>query len=309
MNPPRCENIFSVSHMDRVATRCTRDDDDEVDDDHDEETGELDSTGPGDDQKRKNDELKKLFKVKKRTEIWAFKEEKKRSVEKVEKGSFRETFEDFLRSEDQMVRTTPACGGCRCGHCPQDGCQFTMKGEIEYKRIKDNLEKKEGRWYADLPWKNPEDDRKALNMDLAEGERVMKQVEKSLVKKEGWKDSYNEQIKEMIDREVVKEVSEEEFEAWKEKGGSTFFLPHFAVEQPGKSTPIRIVWDASRKQAGGKKRMNDYLNKGPDGLVNDLSSILLDFRSHRHASICDVKKMHNRVLLNEPDQYMQLEEL
>ncbi len=132
--------------------------------------------------------------------------------------------------------------------------------------------------------------------------KTMRSVEKSLEKKPDWAEIYNDQMKEMLDRGIVREVPEEELNSWM---GPYYFLPHLAVQQPGKTTPVRICWDAKRTQGGGPS-MNSLLFKGPDNLVNDLARVLIGFRFGRLAAMCDIKKMHNRVLLEIEDTFMQL---
>ena len=47
--------------------------------------------------------------------------------------------EDFYKIEAMGVECTPKCGGCRCGHCPAGGKDYTLKEEQELKLIENNL--------------------------------------------------------------------------------------------------------------------------------------------------------------------------
>ena len=248
-----------------------------------------------------------IFKRMEKGESFAFKEiNKPVKPKKARDGTFEKFYQDFMWSESQMMNITPKCGSCACGSCPLEGCRYTLQGEKEMKLIEDGLSYEGGRWMARLPWKYPEE-KKKLDMTVEQGLRTMHQVEKSLSKNLEDQDCYNKQIEEMVQRGVVDEVSQEEFDQFKDEGGVTFFLPHLAVHQPHKvTTPVRICWDASRQQAHGVPRLNDIIAKGPDGIVPDLASIIINFRYGRHASIADIKKMHNRVLLQREDSFMQL---
>ena len=60
--------------------------------------------------------------------------------------------EDFYKIEAMGVECTPKCGGCRCGHCPAGGKDYTLKEEQELKLIENNLTYKGDHWEAQYPW-------------------------------------------------------------------------------------------------------------------------------------------------------------
>ena len=84
----------------------------------------------------------------------------------------------------------------------------------------------------------------------------------------------------------------------------TIIYPHLAVRQMKKSTPVRLCFDASRRQ-NGFPSMNDCLYKGPDRFVNNLLAVLLGFRNGRVGCAADIAKFHNKVFLIEKDVHMQ----
>ena len=51
--------------------------------------------------------------------------------------------------------------------------------------------------------------------------------------------------------------------------------------------------------------MNECLFKGPDRFLNGLVYVLVGFRYGRVGCMCDIKKMHNKVRLEEIDVHMQ----
>ncbi|XP_030834649.1 uncharacterized protein LOC115921367 [Strongylocentrotus purpuratus] len=69
--------------------------------------------------------------------------------------------------------------------------------------------------------------------------------------------------------------------------GSTNYIPHHGIYH-SKKNKLRIVFDCSAKFAG--TCLNDHLLKGPD-LTNNLTGVLLRFRKHKVAVLCDVEKM------------------
>lgn len=61
------------------------------------------------------------------------------------------------------------------------------------------------------------------------------------------------------------------------------------------NSKFRVVWDASARSSNGLS-LNDSLYAGPK-LHRDISDILLKFRSHPIAFICDIKQMYCQILV------------
>ena len=123
-----------------------------------------------------------------------------------------------------------------------------------------------------------------------------------LLNNKDWGDTYKLQIQDMLERGVARHVSSEELAAYK---GTVNYLPHLAVKNPkSESTPVRIVFDASRPQGGGPS-LNTILAKGPDRFLNNLAEVIIRFRNGVWAVKGDVKKMYNCVALEPEDCYVQ----
>ena len=74
------------------------------------------------------------------------------------------------------------------------------------------------------------------------------------------------------------------------------YLPHHGIERPGKSTALRIVYDASAKACCDQISLNDALYRGPV-ILTSLVGILLRFRTYPIALVSDIKKAFLQVRL------------
>ncbi|KAL5018700.1 hypothetical protein ScPMuIL_004422 [Solemya velum] len=84
-----------------------------------------------------------------------------------------------------------------------------------------------------------------------------------------------------------------------EKAGG-WYLPHFPVVRPEKATTkTRVVFDASAKCDG--VCLNDMIHQGPK-LQKDLFDVLLRFRKHHVALVCDIKEMYLRIKIAPEDR-------
>ena len=109
----------------------------------------------------------------------------------------------------------------------------------------------------------------------------------------------------MLQRNVVKKVPKEEMDEFIRSGGTVNYLPHLPAFNPkSKSTPIRVVFDASRQQEGGPS-LNQLLAKGPDRYLNNLAEVITKFRAGRNAAQGDIMKMFNAVELEYRDSFLQ----
>lgn len=113
--------------------------------------------------------------------------------------------EDFYNLENLGIECTPRCGGCKCGRCPLGSKNYTIKEERELALIERNInyDHEAKRWIAQYPWiKDPNDlpDRKvAFGKLISTERRLTKNSEHAKV--------YKEQIRDMVDRGVARELS------------------------------------------------------------------------------------------------------
>ncbi|KAL6742656.1 hypothetical protein Aduo_015786 [Ancylostoma duodenale] len=94
---------------------------------------------------------------------------------------------------------------------------------------------------------------------------------------------YNNALREYSDQGIIEEIQEPDRD-----GVTTFYLPHRHVWTPGKSTQLRIVFDAS-SHAKGELSLNDVVHQGYS-LTSCIFDILMKFRTYDNAMIADIQK-------------------
>ena len=208
---------------------------------------------------------------------------------------------DFFNMEKLGTVVEPRCGSCKCGKCPVPGSRYSFREESELKLIDENLsyDEESGCWVTKYPFLFPKD---MLKGSKEVAMKSMVATERTLRRKGDWAQIYQDQIDDMVTRGVARIVPSKELESFK---GTINYLPHLAAVNPrSQSTPVRIVFDASRAQGGGPS-LNQILAKGPDRFLNNLAGVILNFRSGRIAVKGDVRKMYNCVKLTPEDSFTQ----
>merc|ERR1712237_82316 len=212
-----------------------------------------------------------------------------------------ETQASYFDRENLCTIVEPHCGGCKCGKCPIPGSRFSHSEEGELRKIRDNLVHNGKCWQTAYPFLFP---RELLKASYKSGMKVLESTEKSLKRNGGGK-QYNACIEEMLQHKVVKKVLKEEMDEFICSGGVVNYLPHLPAFNPkSKSTPIHVVFDASRQQEGGPS-LNQLLVKGPDRYLNNLAEVITKFRVGRNVAQGDIKKMFNAVELEYKDTFLQ----
>ena len=98
--------------------------------------------------------------------------------------------------------------------------------------------------------------------------KTMVGVERSLKKDPDWAKTYQSQIEDMVTRGEARVMHAVELNQWE---GVINYIPYFAALNPcSSSTPVRIIFDASRPQKRGLS-LNQLLAKGPDMFMNNLA--------------------------------------
>ena len=97
---------------------------------------------------------------------------------------------------------------------------------------------------------------------------------------------YQSQMRDMVDRGVIRKLAEREIREYK---GPKYYISHHEILKPSSvSTPCRIVFNSSSNYKG--HILNDYWAEG-SSLINNLQGILLRFRGNFIGVVGDIKKM------------------
>ncbi|XP_028314916.1 uncharacterized protein LOC114470784 [Gouania willdenowi] len=157
-------------------------------------------------------------------------------------------------------------------------------------KLKEGIRKNEqGHYEMPLPFKQ----RPQLPDNKRLAEIRLEHLKRKINKDERYKKDYVAYMNDIIERGDVEEVNNEG------KKGEQWYIPHHGIYHPKKPTKLRVVFDCSAKYGGTS--LNDHLLQGPD-LINNLTGILLRFRQHRIALMCDVEKMFHQFHVDERDR-------
>ncbi|GFX19794.1 integrase catalytic domain-containing protein [Trichonephila clavipes] len=103
---------------------------------------------------------------------------------------------------------------------------------------------------------------------------------------------YRNFVHEYLEMGHMEEVVEDEDSA------IVYYFPHHGVyHQESKTTPLRVVFNASSITTSGESLNSLQLNGGV--IKRDLFSILLNFRAPKFAVTADIKKMFRMILIDE----------
>ena len=120
-------------------------------------------------------------------------------------------------------------------------------------------------------------------------------TEKKLLKNPKIASAYSDCIIKYVEKGYIRKVPADELPP-KQK----WYLPHFPVIREDKATTkTRIVFDASAKCGGVS--LNDIIYQGPK-LQRELFDVLLRYRKHPIALVCDIEEMYLRIKIPEKDR-------
>ena len=181
------------------------------------------------------------------------------------------------------------------GKCSLGSKGMSLREEREQKQINEGLVYQGGYFLAHYPWvKDPNQ----LPDNRVAAIKRLESTERRLLKSEKLAEMYSDQIKDMLDRNVARKLTEAEI---REYDGPCHYISHHEVLKNGSSsTPCRIVFDSSANFQN--HTLNDYWGKGAN-LVNDLVGVLLRFRENKVGVAGDIKKMYHAVKISELDQH------
>ncbi len=129
--------------------------------------------------------------------------------------SLKGSLDRFFDIESLGTSCEPKCGNCKCGKCPIGNKMYTIREERELKLIQDGLryDSEQELWVASYPWiKDPSElpnNVKSAQCKLVSTERRLQQSDKD------YRESYQKQIVDMIDRKVARKLTDEELRQYK----------------------------------------------------------------------------------------------
>ena len=121
-------------------------------------------------------------------------------------------------------------------------------------------------------------------------------LEKKLQKSPELEEKYSDAMKEYTDKGYAIKLSEREAN---KTSNITNYIPHHCALHPKKPNKVRVAFDASAKYKNDT--LNNHLLKGPD-LINNLVSILIQFRPGKYAVTADIEQMFHQVKVKKSDQ-------
>ncbi|XP_034537461.1 uncharacterized protein LOC117811344 [Notolabrus celidotus] len=156
--------------------------------------------------------------------------------------------------------------------------------------LKESIQKNTtGHYEMPLPFK----ERPCLPDNKQQAVVRLSHLKRKLLKDENYKAQYVKFMSEVIERGEAEEVHD------KGKEGEKWYIPHHGVHHSKKPGKLRVVFDCSAKHRGTS--LNDHLLSGPD-LINNLAGVLIRFRQHNIALMCDIEKMFHQFYVKEADR-------
>ncbi|XP_054872902.1 uncharacterized protein LOC111584426 [Amphiprion ocellaris] len=129
------------------------------------------------------------------------------------------------------------------------------------------------------------------NRQLAEVR--LNHLKRKFCRNERYKEDYVRYMSDIIERGDVEEVQDDGIP------GEKWYIPHHGIYHPKKPEKLRVVFDCSAKHKGTS--LNEHLLSGPD-MINNLTGILVRFRQHPIALMCDIEKMFHQFKVQNKDR-------
>ncbi|XP_006812926.1 uncharacterized protein LOC102804955 [Saccoglossus kowalevskii] len=160
----------------------------------------------------------------------------------------------------------------------------------QFKQYTENcLSEENNRFIAKLPWKSSHYSL-PTNFDIANKRtrHMIKKLPRDITQ------VYDKIISDQLKAGFIERVEQDDTT-------SGHYLPHRSVKRDSSSTPIRIVYDCSATSGIGQPSLNDCLERGPP-LLNDLTAMLVRFRSNPVALASDIEKAFLQIRLADEDR-------
>lgn len=173
---------------------------------------------------------------------------------------------------------------------------LSIEDNLCEKLFSENYQRSEtGRYIVSLPFREPTHsfgDSRSLAL------RRFLSLERRLINNPTLKNLYSEFMQDYINSEhmVITNAPGDT--------NNTYYIPHHCILKPDSTTTkLRVVFDASAK-APGCISLNDSLLIGPK-LQKNIITILLNFRTHSHVFVADIKQMYRQILIKQDHRNFQ----
>lgn len=172
----------------------------------------------------------------------------------------------------------------------EEGKKVSQDDIIFLNKVEDGIQKNmHGHYEMPLPFKT----RPSLPDNRSSALIRLNHLKRKLQRDERYKEQYVKFMEEVIekgDAELVEDGGSD---------GERWYIPHHGVRHAAKADKLRVVFDCSAKYKGVS--LNDHLLSGPD-MLNNLSGVLIRFRKHPVALMCDIEKMFHQFHVKEADR-------
>jgi len=167
----------------------------------------------------------------------------------------------------------------------------TEEQECALKQFYDTITFEDGRYNVGFPWRHdPETLPSNFGLAYAQLQHLYKKLPINLIR------AYDDILRQQICNGIIEEVPKDD------KATQVHYLPHHAVLQPEKSTPLRIVHNGSAKTKGSRS-LNESIYKGIS-FLQDMVKIIIRFRLHKIPIIADIEKAYHMIGLRDHDRDM-----
>ena len=167
---------------------------------------------------------------------------------------------DFFTTEGMGIDVPPK-KSCKTCNFETEELSRIQQRELEIMRDSLTLDPIQHRWIATYPCAL---DPAVLQNNKSQAVALTEKIEKRLIKDQPILHQYNDKFHDLIDSNVIVELTEEED---KNHDGTIFYVNHHEVHKPeSSSTPLRIVINPSLRFHGVSP--NDVWMKGPNALNN-----------------------------------------
>lgn len=162
-----------------------------------------------------------------------------------------------------------------------------------------------GRCMIKLPFKTSIDPTAVLGKSRENALRQFLQLEKTFARNPNFKAEYVKNMNDYLLQGHMIELHDTESDRlyYTEDGTPAYdcyYLPHHAViKDDSTTTHLRPVYNASKPSSNGNS-LNSILFKGPI-FLNDLIAILLNWRFHEIAFVCDIQQMYRQIRVYDSD--------